>query len=92
MRLSLLLGAVVSVTGCVHEDNFRKHLYFPWPCTMIRPRRMRDLRVVCSTPTRADSRRGEQRHDQMSEVLRSSTRAVTRGTRYAVEPLYAIKP
>ena len=92
VRLTLVLGAVVSVTGCVNESNFRKHLYFPWPCTMIRQRRMRNLRVVCSPRIRPHSRQGELRGDHVSTVWRSRIRAATRGTRYSIALRHATKP
>ncbi len=84
VRLSLVLGAVVSVTGCVNESIFRRHLYFPWPSTMIRQRRMRNLRVVCSPRSRPHSRQGELRGDHVSTVWRSRIRAAAGETRYSV--------
>ncbi len=92
VRLSLVLGAVVSVTGCVNEDIFRRHLYFPWPSTMIRQRRMRNLRVVCSPRSRPHSRQGELRGDHVSTVWRSRIRAATGETRYSVALRHATKP
>jgi len=98
VRLSLVLGAVVSVTGCVNEGNFRKHLYFPWPCAMIHQRRIRAprigpaLRVAYLPRSRPHSRRGEARRAQMSETWRSMDRVGMRGMRYSIAPRYATKP
>ncbi len=92
VRLSLVLGAVVSVTGCVNEGIFRRHLYFPWPCTMIRPRTMRALRVVRSPRTRPNSHQGEAWRHPPNEVWRSGTQGHTQGMRYSNAPLDATKP